>query len=82
MVVVVQTDSAVSAQGRIYRALDSKDSTGCQCHHLAGRVLRLSLRQHVAGVRHSCQGERKGWVAHPPHPSVAQILEGSTFAVA
>ena len=31
-------------------------------------------------VVNQTQREEKGWVAHPPHPSVRQILEGSTFS--
>ena len=89
-VVVVQTleSARVSVQARTHRATNSSGSMGVASatkwlkasHH-------LNLRQHVPGrVTHAYQltpkRGKKGLVAHPPHPSVEQILEGSTFSIA
>ena len=61
VLVVVQTieSARVSVQACTYRAVNSKGSTGNQCHHL------------VEGIDATPCGDK---VVHPPHPDPGTIL--------
>ena len=54
------------------RSINSTGSAGSQCHHLAERTpypAATSLWR-LTHVFHQPLCEEKGWVVHPPHPSV------------